>query len=81
MDYITELHKIQDWFEDNSIHCFSFKLEIDNDEISFEYDIRIGFEWVETYNTSFNACDRKLNLNGLERKIKEINYLQYKIIK
>ena len=78
MDYIKKLHEIQDWFEVNTIHSFSFKLEIHDNEITFEYHIGLAWDNIGTYKNCFNACDRKTNLEGIEKKIKSINYEQYK---
>lgn len=73
MNIVKELNDIKESISENTMNEFFYDFAIDNDsEIKFYYSIHKGFKEIKTKDCLFNACDRKTNIKGLTKEIKEI---------
>lgn len=71
-DPLTLLKTLSDK-SDTSVDDFHWDLSIDSDhEINFRYSIYRGFTTIKEFSNLYNACNRKINLQGLIKELKSI---------
>lgn len=78
MDIIQKLQELKLWFEENSLHCFCYKLIIEDCEIKLEMGVSLGWDFVFNEYKNFNACDFKTNLESIVSYLNGFQYEKYR---